>query len=269
MFIPLNSTDDNDWPNVLLAGDTASVFYLLGLLSPYKLNVFVADTGVEGRSPLQFRSGRNSTRRDVAGAYYDFFEQPCRIGAGVLRRFDLLVHTTTDGYLQGWARLLRVPATQARFSEAGKATLELDGVVPGSGCVSGCRDQDSALAEVLLACVDAAAYGRYRSVSTTFATDGQGSVHISPPVSLKLPPMAVPEETKYSAWDYASDLISATGTTVLYAEGETQLAMSAGAGSARLIELGVPELHILRCGRHGDRYIELTGDVSRVFDELM
>jgi hypothetical protein len=268
MFIPLNSTDDNDWPNILLAGDTASVFYLLGLLSPYKLNVFVADTGVEGRSPLQFKSGR-CARRDIAGAYYDFFEQPCRIGAGVLRRFDLLIHTTIDGYIQGWARLLRIPSVQARFSDAGKATLELEGAVPGSGCISGCRDRDSALAEVLLACTDAAAYGRYRNVSAALSAEDQGSIRVSPPAPLKLPPMVVPEEIKYSAWDYIGDLISATGTTMLYAEGEAAVAMSAIAGSDRLIELGVPELHILRCGRQGDRYIELTGDLGRVFDELM
>jgi hypothetical protein len=253
---------------VLAVGDTASVFYLLGLLSPFKLNAFVADTGVEGQSPLQFRSGRSS-RKDIAGAYYDFFEAPCRIGAGVLRRFDLLVHTTTDGYLHGWARLLRIPSALIRFNDAGKASLELEGAVPGPGCVSGCRDQDSALAEVLLASVDAAANGRYRCVSVSLIADEQGSVHITAPAPMKLPAMAVPEETKYSAWDYTGDLISATGTTVLYTEGETPLTMAAGAGSARLIELGVPELHILRCGRQGDRYIELTGDLSRVFDELL
>lgn len=268
MFIPLNSTDDNDWPNILIAGDTASVFYLLGLLSPFKLNVFVADTGVEGRSPLQFRSGRNN-RKDVAGAYYDFFEAPCRIGAGVLRRFDLLVHTTTDGYLQGWARLLRLPSVLVRFQSGGKILLELEGAVPGSGCISGSSDQDSSLTEVVLAFVDAAAYGRYRGIATPIAVDSQGTVQISPPVSMKLPEMAVPVETKYSTWDYVEDLLKATGTRVVYADGETPLTMSAGTGNARMIELGVPELHILRCSRPEEKYVELTGDLGRVFDELM
>lgn len=268
MFIPLNSTDDNDWPNILIAGDTASVFYLLGLLSPYKLNVFVADTGVEGRSPLQFRSGRGN-RKDVAGAYYDFFEAPCRIGSGIIRRFDMMVHTTTDGYLQGWARLLRVPSVLVRFQCGGKTTLELEGAVPAPGCISGCRDLDSALAEVLLAFVDSAAYGRYRSIATQITVDGQGTTQISPPVALKLPEMAVPQETKYSTWDYVEDLLNSTGSTVIYADGETPLSISPGAGNARLIELGVPELHILRSTKPEQRYIELTGDLGRVFDELM
>lgn len=268
MFIPLNSTDDNDWPNILVAGDTASVFYLLGLLSPFKLNVFVADTGVEGRSPLQFRSGRNN-RKDVAGAYYDFFEAPCRIGAGVIRRFDLLVHTTTDGYLQSWARLLRIPSVRISFQSSGKTTLDLEGAMPGSGCVSGCRDQDSALAEVVLAFVDAATYGRYRGIATQITADSQGAVQINPPATLKLPGMAVPEETKYSTWDYVEDLLQATGTTAIYADGDTPLAMSAGTGNARLIELGIPELHILRAVRPEERYLELTGDMGRVFDDLM
>ena len=268
MFIPLNSTDDNDWPNILIAGDTASVFYLLGLLSPYKLNVFVADTGVEGRSPLQFRSGRGN-RKDVAGAYYDFFEAPCRIGAGVLRRFDLLVYTTGDGYLQGWARLLRVPSMRIEFQGNGKATLELEGTVPGSGCVSSCRDQDSALTEALLGFIDASAYGRYRGIATQLSVDARGAVQINPPTAVKLPEMAVPQETKYSTWDYVEDLLEATGTRVIYADGETPLAISAGAGNARMIELGVPELHILRSPKPELKYVELTGDVGRVFDELM
>ena len=265
MFIPLNSVEDNDWPNILVAGDTASVFYLLGLLSPFKLNVFIADTGVEGRSPLQFRSGRGD-RKDTAGAYYDFFEAPCRIGAGILRRFDVLVHTTTDGYLQGWARLLRVPSIYARFHAGGKVTLELEGAVPDSGCLTGCRDQGAALAEVLLAFVNAAAYGRYRGNFTPVIIDGQGSVQISQPVQLKMPAMALPEESKYSAWDYVSDLVKHDSSTVIYADGETPLAISAGAGNTRFIEFGVPELHILRCSRPKDKYIELTGDVGRVFD---
>ncbi len=265
MFIPLNSVDDNDWPNILVAGDTASVFYLLGLLSPFKLNVFIADTGVEGQSPLQFRSGRGD-RKDIAGAYYDFFEAPCRMGAGILRRFDVLVHTTTDGYLQGWARLLRVPSALARFHAGGKVTLELEGAVPDSGCLSGCRDQGAALAEALLAFIDTAAYGRYRGSSMSVTVDGHGSIQISQPVLLKMPAMALPVESKYSAWDYVSELVKPNSGTVIYADCETPLAISAGAGNTRLIEFGVPELHILRCSRPEEKYIELTGDLGRVFD---
>jgi len=129
MFVQLNSAEDNDWPNILLVGDTASVFHIMGLLSTFKLNVFIADTGIEEQSPSQSRIGQDD-RKDAAGVYYDFFDSPCRIGAGIIRRFNMIVHTTSDGYLQAWARRLRVPAVMIRFLGSDGAMMEMEGTIP-------------------------------------------------------------------------------------------------------------------------------------------
>jgi hypothetical protein len=59
MFIPLTINQRREGlPNVLVAGDTAGIFYLLSHLTALEINVFLADTGI--RRPLREFLGHRS-----------------------------------------------------------------------------------------------------------------------------------------------------------------------------------------------------------------
>lgn len=263
MFIPLNSVIENDWPNVLVVGDTASAFYLLGLLSPLKLNVYVADTGVSGNSPLRFRNGPGRTGPDTAGAYYDFFESPERIGAGTIRRTDMVIHSGTDSVSE-WTRSLRIPLMSIKFLPV-LTQVEIEGVTPDMEGLSRNLTAESTLTALITGFINASATGRYRAVATTLSLDSSGGARIEPPRTVKLPMMIVPEETRHSAWDYVNDVLE-PGESVVSDTGDVPLAVTAGHGNPRLIELGIPELHIIKVRNGKDRFVELTGDLGRVFD---
>ena len=268
MFIPLNNVKENGWPNVLAIGDTASVFFLLSLLSAYKLNVFIADTGVDSSLPLQFRRGEKSAP-DVAAAFYDFFDSPYRIGAGVLRRMDLVVYTAGRGYVSGWARRFRVPSAFMKRRPDG-AIFELEGLLPDAPGLAGCRTIDGAITAVLLGLVDAAA-GRYVASTSIVTIDADGGGRIYPPAEKKPPAKVVPEETAYSAWDGIVEVLQPGESAVIDmpdASGPVRVSASPTAGP-KLIELGVPELHVLQIEGPHARCIELTGDCQRVFDGVL
>ncbi|HEY3272460.1 MAG TPA: hypothetical protein VGJ92_01785 [Methanocella sp.] len=269
MFIPLNSVKENGWPNVLAIGDTASVFFLLSLLAPYKLNVFIADTGVDSAMPLHFRRGEKSAP-DVAAAYYDFFDSPYRIGAGALRRMNLIVYTVGRGYISGWARRFRVPAAFMKRRPDG-AIFEIEGALPDAGSLVGSRTVEGAISAVLLGLADTAASGRYAASSSIVTIDADGSGRVYPPAERKLPGKIVPEETAYSAWDGIVEVLQPGESAVIDipdSSGPVRISASPTAGP-KLIELGVPELHVLRIEGPNGRCIELTGDAQRVFDGVL
>jgi hypothetical protein len=269
MFIPLNSVKENGWPNVLVVGDTASVFFLLSLLSSYKLNVFIADTGVDSSMPLQFRRGEKAAP-DVAAAYYDFFDSPYRIGAGVLRRMSLVVYTAGRGYLSGWARRFRVPSAYMKRRPDG-AIFEIEGALPDTGSLVGNRTIEGAITAVMLGLLDAAASGRYAASSSILTVEADGSGRAYPPAERKLPAKVVPEETSYSAWDSVVEVLQPGESAVIDmpdASGPVLVSASPMPGP-KLIELGVPELHVLKIEGPQGRCIELTGDAQRVFDGVL
>jgi hypothetical protein len=269
MFIPLNSVKENGWPNVLAIGDTASVFFLLSLLSSYKLNVFIADTGVDSSMPLQFRRGDRAAP-DVAAAYYDFFDSPYRIGAGVLRRMDLVIYASGRGYISGWARRFRVPSAFMKRRPDG-AIFEIEGALPDAGSLAGNRTIEGAISTVLLGLVDAAASGRYAAASSIVTIDTKGGGRFYPPTERKLPPEVSPEETAYSAWDGIVEVLQPGESAIIDlpdSSGPVRVSASPTAGP-KLIELGVPELHVLKIEGPNGRCIELTGDLQRVFDGVL
>jgi hypothetical protein len=254
---------------VLVIGDTASVFFLLSLLNSYKLNVFIADTGVDSSLPLQFRRGEKSSP-DVAAAYYDFFDSPYRIGSGVLRRMDLVIYTVGRGYLSGWARRFRVPSAFMKRRPDG-AIFEIEGALPDMVNLAGNRTIEGAMTTIILGLVDAATAGRYAASSSILTVDADGSGRIYPPADRKLPPKVVPEETTYSAWDSIAEVLQPGESAVLDmpdASGPVLVSASPTPGP-KLIELGVPELHVLKIEGPNRRCIELTGDRQRVFDDLL
>jgi hypothetical protein len=269
MFIPLNNVKENEWPNVLVLGDTASVFFLLSLLSAYKLNVFIADTGVDNALPLRFRRGEKSVP-DVAAAFYDFFDSPYRVGAGVLRRMDLVVYTVGRGYVSGWARRFRVPSAFMKRRTDG-AIFELEGLLPDAGSLAGTRTIEGAITAVLLGLIDAAASGRYAASTSIVTIDADGGGRVYPPAEKKPPEKVVPEETAYSAWDGIVEVLQPGESAVIDmpdASGPVRVSASPTAGP-KLIELGVPELHVLKIEGPNGRCIELTGDAQRVFDGVL
>jgi hypothetical protein len=267
MFIPLNETRESGWPSVLAIGDTASVFYMLGLLAHHKLNVFIADTGVDGSSPLQFRSGRERGPPDLAAAYYDFFDSGYRVGAGVIRRMDLVVYTACRGYVSGWARQLRIPSVYVKRRPDG-TVFEAEGALPDAGSVAG-STPEAATARLLTGMVEGRKRYVHESAIITLDADGHG--HLYPPVEKKAVPAVEPEETAHSAWDAVVEVLQ-PGESMVIDRPDDGSSMKVSAGEApgpKLIELGVPELHILKIGGPRERYIELTGDAQRVFDGIL
>jgi hypothetical protein len=299
VFIPLTATTENDWPSILVVGDTASVFYILGLLSPQRLNVFIADTGVDSTMPLRFRRGVKSAP-DVAAAYYDFFDSAERIGAGIIRRMDLVIYAAGRSYFSEWCRRFRVPAVYMRRRPDG-VILEVEGSLPESpelectlpecaGCHGpGMRECglpldempcnrsagytgrliDETLCQIIMRAVDAASTG-YTATYSIIVLEQDGSEHLYPACEKTLPETVEPAETSLSAWD-AVDTVLEPGESLTIGMGDVEpVRVTAGHGSPKLVEFGVPELHVLKIeGPSGSRYIELDGDVRRVFDGVL
>ena len=130
MFIPLtinNALRGESWPNVLIAGDTAGIFYLLSMASSLEANIFLADTGI--KKPLrEFPCHRGDTK-DRANVYYDFFDG--RIGAGIVRRMDAILCASYD--LKRWSRLFQVPSA-CIWHDASGSWAEFEGATPALPC---------------------------------------------------------------------------------------------------------------------------------------
>ncbi|HTX44526.1 MAG TPA: hypothetical protein VMC61_07315, partial [Methanocella sp.] len=124
MFIPLTINQRREGlPNVLIAGDTAGIFYMLSHLTALELNVFLADTGI--RRPLREFPRHRAGSKDRANVYYDFFDG--RIGSGVVRRMDAALTTSCD--LKRWTRGFQVPAIHL-WQDASGTWLEFEGASP-------------------------------------------------------------------------------------------------------------------------------------------
>jgi hypothetical protein len=93
--------------------------------------------------------------------------------------------------------------------------------------------------------------------------DREGIVHAFPAVEKWERKKLVLEESTFSAWDRAGDVLKSGERLVL--DDEAILSNE----DRRLIELGVAELDVAKM-QSGDkiRYVELTGDLARVFDGL-
>jgi len=121
MFIPLTINQRREGlQNVLIAGDTAGIFYLLSHLTALELNVFLADTGIS--RPLREFPCHRGASKDRANVYYDFFDGG--IGAGIPRRMDAVLTTSCD--LKRWTRRFEVPAVHL-WQDASGTWLEFEG----------------------------------------------------------------------------------------------------------------------------------------------
>lgn len=252
MFIPLTINQRRDGlPNVLIAGDTAGIFYLLSLLTAFELNIFLADTGI--RKPLRDFPCHRGESSDRANVYYDFFDG--RIGAGIVRRMDVVLTTSCE--LKRWTRDFKTPAIHA-WQDASGTWLEFEGCQPemlsaGKNAVSG-----------LVSNFINASRGYYRPASARALVDREGVVHVFPSIEQwEAREKLVPEESTFSAWDRASDVLK---------KGESLVTENGAIGydeDVRLIEVGVPELDVTPIEAGGEtKYVELTGDLARVFDGL-
>lgn len=248
MFIPLTINQRREGlPNVLIAGDTAGIFYLLSHLTGFELNVFLADTGI--RRPLREFPCHRGASKDRANVYYDFFDGG--IGAGIPRRMDVVLTTSCD--LKRWTRHFQVPATHL-WQDASGTWLEFEGVdlSPEKRTVGG-----------LLGEFMASARKRYVPASFQALLDKDGALHAFPAVEKWESDKISPDESTFSAWDRACDLLKKGEKLAI---GESVVDHSE---ERRLIELGVPELDVVAIERSGkEKYVELTGDLARVFDGL-
>jgi hypothetical protein len=254
MFIPLTINQRREGlPNVLIAGDTAGIFYVLSHLTALELNVFLADTGI--RRPLREFPCHRAESKDRANVYYDFFDG--RIGAGIVRRMDVALTTSCD--LKRWTRGFRIPAVHL-WQDASGTWLEFEGadtiLEKGSASIGigGLLSRFVTLARTL----------RYVQSSSRALLDKAGDLHAFPAAEKWECKKLALEESTFSAWDRAGDLLKKSERLLLSDDDVV------GPGEdRRLIELCVPELDVVDI-ESGDktRHVELTGDLARVFDGL-
>ena len=256
MFIPLtinNALRGESWPNVLIAGDTAGIFYLLSLASSLEANIFLADTGI--KKPLrEFPCHRGDTK-DRANVYYDFFDD--RIGAGIVRRMDAILCASYD--LKRWSRLFQVPSA-CIWHDASGSWAEFEGNAP----VAPCPAEGGAMTGLIASFVGACR-GLYVRSTVRVLVSTSGEIQAFPVAgSWHGNDKLVPEESTYSAWDGVNEVLE-RGQWLSLENGIIEPPME----ERKLIELGIPELDVLSVGGQGEtRYIELTGDLARVFDGL-
>ena len=257
MFIPLTINDalrGESWPNVLIAGDTAGIFYLLSMASSLEANVFLADTGI--KKPLrEFPCHRGDTK-DRANVYYDFFDG--RIGAGIVRRMDAVLCASYD--LKRWSRLFQVPSASI-WHDASGSWAEFEGATPALPCQGEGSAMTGLIAGFVRACRGAYGYSTVRVL-----LDKQGEVQAFPAIGERHGTQKlIPVESTYSAWDDVNEVLE-DGQWLSLENGIIEPPME----ERKLIELGIPELDVLSIGSMGEtRYIELTGDLARVFDGLL
>lgn len=248
MFIPLTINQRRDGlANVLIAGDTAGIFYLLSHLTALEMNVFLADTGI--RRPLREFPCHRGTSKDRANVYYDFFDGG--IGAGILRRMDAALTTSCD--LKRWTRQCQVPAVHM-WQDVSGTWLEFEGVDmrPEQGSIGGLLSEFAVVART-----------RYVPASSQALLDKEGELHAFPAVEKWDVEKLAIEESTFSAWDRASDLLK-NGEWLMMDDGVIDQKED-----RRLIELGVPELDVVTLECFGEnKHVELTGDLARVFDGL-
>ncbi len=247
MFIPLTINQRREGlPNVLIAGDTAGIFYMLSHLTALELNVFLADTGI--RRPLREFPCHRAESRDRANVYYDFFDG--RIGAGIVRRMDAALTTSCD--LKCWTRRFQVPAVHL-WQDASGTWLELEGARP--------EIRGNSIGSLVSGFI--VARGPFDCASSRALVDLDGTIHAYPAVETWDCTKLLPDESTFSAWDRAGDVLK---------KGELFLIDDVTVGPSedrRLIELGVPELDVVSIQSSDKiRNVELTGDLARVFDGL-
>ena len=256
MFIPLtinNALKGESWPNILIAGDTAGIFYLLSMASSLEANIFLADTGI--KKPLREFPCHRGDVKDRANVYYDFFDG--RIGAGIVRRMDAILCASYD--LKRWTRLFQVPSACIWHDDSG-SWAEFEGAMP----VMPCQGEGGAMIGLVAGFVRECR-GLYRHSTVRVQVNKLGEIHAFPAAgswhgSQKL----LPEESTYSAWDDVNEVL-AKGQWLSLENGIIEQPME----ERKLIELGIPELDVLFVGCTGEtRCIELTGDLARVFDGL-
>lgn len=263
MFIPLNvnEKENANTPRVLVSGDTAMAFYLLGQIASLNVTIFIADTGIAGTGPAGFRAGNGRRGPDRASVYYDFFDSPSGIGAGIVRRMDAVLLSSGESPLVRWARAFRVPLAVIGRESSGTSVI-IEGAPVRLNSETGCPK----LFDVLKSFIEASSAG-YSPVSSKAFIDDSGEASFTSGNYSKPDCMIVPEESPYSAWDKTGDVLKPGETLTL--DGRMITAF-AGDQGVRLIELGVPELHVLRIsGKEKERYMELTGDATRVFDGIL
>jgi len=126
MFIPLTINQRRDGlQNVLIAGDTAGIFYALAELTSIPLNIFLADTGIS--RPLREFPCHRGAEADKANVYYDFFDG--RIGAGIIRRMDCVITPSNIDYVTEACKAYGIPLSVLKLQSGEVQYNDLNGIV--------------------------------------------------------------------------------------------------------------------------------------------
>jgi len=128
VFIPLSINQKREGlKNIIIAGDTAGIFWVLSQLTMYPINLFLADTGI--KRPLRdfpSTSGRGDHEKERMNVYYDYFD--AKVGAGIYRRMDAAILTESAKGDYELLEVLKVPTVLVRMTEKGVEWVDLVGL---------------------------------------------------------------------------------------------------------------------------------------------
>ena len=114
--------------NVLVAGDTAGIFFILSKISEYPINIWLADAGI--KRPLSEIPSHNSKSVDKANVFYDYITV---VGAGVIRRMDSVITPEDIAGITANCKMYGIPLcslNEAQGTESLNGNLSLvDGVI--------------------------------------------------------------------------------------------------------------------------------------------
>jgi len=162
------------------------------------------------------------------------------------------VALTASCDLKRWTRRFQVPAVHL-WQDVSGTWLEFEGVQLDL--------RGNTIGSLVSGFIGAR--GPYECTSSQTLVDREGTLHAFPAVEKWDCKKLVPEESTFSAWDRAGDLLK-NGWHLALDDG-----IIGDSEDRRLIELGVAELDVVTLECPGkQRYVELTGDLARVFDGL-
>jgi hypothetical protein len=179
----------------------------------------------------------------------------------------MVIFMAMDDVSSDWCRFFHVPCVHVKYY-ANVIQLRFEGIVPRDMDRYECGEEE-AIADLLLSCLRKYGY-KYEPGSVTeveIEPMGVVSMHTGQSENIIRKEPLVPIETNFSAWDDINDILAEGEAISLEIQGHNAIEHSEE--GLKLVEIGVPELHIIKVtGKDASRYIELTGDLMRVFDGI-
>ncbi len=246
MFVPIRVNSSKKNLNVLIAGDTATVFGLTSYMTMLPVNIFLWDTGMM-KPPVKLPYHYNDDDEEKSSLCYDFNDYPPT--GGVIARMDRVIAVDCD--LAYPLSMVRRPALLLSHTTTG-----LDGTMHGVDMSEGVESLVDFIRHFL--------YTTKALYTYNVTVDPMCGVTISNREAKWKRSRPVKKNKDWSCLCKFSHILDAGETLVCRGKEYTRDT------DALLCEKGIYELEIVivKSRRHR-RYVELTGDEHRVFDTLL